>query len=119
MEATMHRLLRHVPLIAAGAVLAALVYVGAALFSRTANDLAWARRDAFAQSVYAGERVVAAHNMAGVLRIELNAERARNQRDWRLAILAAGAALILLVGVGVQVLTDRRWGRGPREEAAA
>src|SRR5437667_11636110 len=73
----MHRLLGYVPLIAAGAAVAALVYVGAALYSHTANDLAWARRDAFAQSVQAGERVVAARNVAGAVRIELNAERAR------------------------------------------
>jgi len=115
----MHRLLGYVPLIAAGAALAALVYMGAALYSHTPNDLAWVRRDAFAQSVQAGERVVAARNMAGALRIELNAERARNQRDLRLAMLAGGAAIILLMGTGVQVATDRGRGRGPREEAAA
>ena len=115
----MHRSLRHFPLMAAGAALAALVYMGAALYGRTANDRAWARRDAFAQSVQTGERVVAPRNIAGALRIELEAERARNERDLRLAILAAGAALMLVIGAGVQVVTDRRWGGGPREEAAA
>ena len=115
----MHRLLRHVPLVAAGTALAALLYMGAALYSRTANDRGWTRRDAFAQSVQAGERVVAPRNMAGVLRIELDAERARNERDLRLAILPCGAALILVIGAGVQVVTDRGWGRGWRGEAAA
>jgi len=115
----MHRVLRHFPLIAAGAAFAALVYMGAALYSRTANDLGWARRDAFAQSVQAGERVVAARNVAGALRIELAAERARNERDLRLAFLACGAALILLIGAGLQVVTGWAWGRGPREQAAA
>jgi len=114
----MRRLLRHVPLVAAGTTIAALVYVGGALYTRTVNDRGWARRDAFAQSVQAGERVVAPRNMAGALRIELAAERARNERDLRLAILASGAALILFIGAGVQAVTDRRWGR-PREEAAA
>jgi len=115
----MHRFLRLCPLIAAGAALAALLYMGVALYGRTANDLAWARRDAFARSVQAGERVMAARNMAGVLRIELNAERARNQRDLRLAILACGAALLLLIGTGVQAVTHQPHGRGSHEEAAA
>ena len=115
----MHHLLRLLHLIAFAAAAAALVYIGASLYTRTGDPLSWSRRDAFAQSVQTGERVIAARNVAGALRLELAAERAQTRHDERLAFLAFGTALLVLIAAVGYVATSGVGGRGVGEQAAA
>jgi len=105
----MRRLLRILPSLGFAIAMVSLAYVGGSLFVESRNDRAWAQREAFAQSVQAGERLVAARNMAGVLRQELAAERDKRDRDRRRAFVAFGAALFALIaGVSPLVLTQPR-----------
>jgi hypothetical protein len=115
----MHRVLRLLPLGSFAVATVTLLYLGTVLYSHSGDELSWTRRDAFARSVQAGERVIPARNMGGVLRQELAAERLRNQRDQRLAMLVFGAALLIALGVAVgRVLNTPRGGDLPRQAAA-
>jgi hypothetical protein len=115
----MRRTVAFLPSIAFAAAAAVLLYIGASLYSQRGTDLSWTRRDAFAHSVQAGERIVAARNLAGALRLELATERARSQRDERFAFLTFGAALLVVMGALVHVAIDGARRTGSREPAAA
>ena len=107
----MRRILRHLPTLALAVATAVLLYVGFTLPDSASVQLDRQKRRDFAIAVQRGEMPrVAARNVGGALRQELEAQDAAAAARARLATWLQVAAVVSLVGLGVAIVvhTPRR-----------
>jgi hypothetical protein len=109
----MRRILTHLPLVALAIATAVLFYAGLTLRDPAAIRVDRQTRRDFAVAVQRGERPrVAARNLGGVLRQELEAQDAAAADRARLATWLQVAAVLSLLGLGASI-----GGRAPERRA--